>query len=147
MYHPFIEAAAMTLVDIPITLATLTAYCILVYFIVGLQASASQFLYVIPGSFFPRSLNSHFGGSIFFLLVFTIALIMKAYFRAIAAWFTDPTPAQSVAGVSLLILTLYTGYNIPEPYMVGALHWITYINVCASFHVHCTGRLVTDISL
>ena len=92
MYHPFIEAAAMTLVDIPITLATLTAYCTLVYPIVGLQASASQFLYVIPGSFFPRSLNSHFGGSIFFPLVFTIALIMKAYFRAIAAWFTDPTP-------------------------------------------------------
>ena len=59
---------------------------------------------------------------------------MKAYFRAIAAWFSDPTPAQSAAGVSLLILTLYTGYNIPEPYMIGALRWITYINVCIS---HC----------
>lgn len=47
MYHPFIEAAAVTLVDVPITVATLTAYCILVYFIVGLQASAGQFLYVI----------------------------------------------------------------------------------------------------
>jgi len=55
---------------------------------------------------------------------------MKAYFRAIAAWFGGPTPAQAVAGVSLLVLTLYTGYNIPEPYMIGALRWITYINVC-----------------
>jgi len=135
MYHPFIEAAAMTLVDIPITLATLTAYSILVYFVVGLQESAGQFLYVFPGKF-PSLINLHFEGSIFFLLVVTIALVMKAYFRAIAAWFTDPTPAQSVAGVSLLVLTLYTGYNIPEPYMVGALHWITYINVCASFHIH-----------
>jgi len=44
MYHPFIEAAAMTLVDIPITLVTLTVYSILVYFIVGLQESAGQFL-------------------------------------------------------------------------------------------------------
>jgi len=44
MYHPFIEAAAMTLVDIPITLATLTAYSIVVYFVVGLQESADQFL-------------------------------------------------------------------------------------------------------
>ena len=44
MYHPFIEAAAMTLVDIPITLATLTAYSIVLYFVVGLQESAGQFL-------------------------------------------------------------------------------------------------------
>ena len=42
MYHPFIEAAAMTLVDIPITLATLIPYSILVYFAVGLQESASH---------------------------------------------------------------------------------------------------------
>ena len=79
---------------------------------------------------FSKFISSRFGGSIFFLLVIIITLVMKAYFRAIAAWFSDPTPAQSAAGVSLLILTLYTGYNIPEPYMIGALRWITYINVC-----------------
>jgi len=84
-------------------------------------------------------ISLRFGGSIFFLLVVTIALIMKAYFRAIAACFTDPTPAQSVAGVSLLVLILYTGYNIPEPSMVGALKWITYINVRTSFRTHYTG--------
>jgi len=44
MYHPFIEAAAMTLVDIPITLVTLTVYSIVLYFVVGLQESAGQFL-------------------------------------------------------------------------------------------------------
>ena len=44
MYHPFIEAAAMTLVDIPITLLMLIPYSILVYFTVGLEQSASQFL-------------------------------------------------------------------------------------------------------
>ena len=60
---------------------------------------------------------------------------MKAYFRALAAWFTDPTPAQSAAGVTLLALTLYTGYNIPEPYMIGALRWLTYINVWTSVRV------------
>jgi hypothetical protein len=72
---------------------------------------------------------SRFERSIFFLLIITTSLIMKAYFRAIAAAFSDPTPAQAAAGVSLLALTLYTGYNIPEPYMIGALRWITYINV------------------
>ena len=56
--------------------------------------------------------------------------------RAIAAWLSDPAPAQSIVGVTLLALTLYTGYNIPEPSMVGALRWITYINVRISCHVH-----------
>jgi ATP-binding cassette subfamily G (WHITE) protein 2 (SNQ2) len=65
---------------------------------------------------------------------------MKAYFRAIAAWFSDPTPAQSAAGVTLLALTLYTGYN-SEAYMIGALRWITYINVCIDYHVHYVVRL------
>ena len=51
MYHLFIEAAAMTLVDIPIAFATLTVYSFVLYFIVGLQATASQFLSVAPGSF------------------------------------------------------------------------------------------------
>lgn len=44
MYHPFIEAASLTLVDIPITFFTISVYSLIVYFMVGLQASASQFL-------------------------------------------------------------------------------------------------------
>lgn len=47
MYHPFIEALAFTLVDLPMTFITMVAFCILIYFIVGLQQSASQFLYVL----------------------------------------------------------------------------------------------------
>ena len=74
-------------------------------------------------------INSRFDGSIFFLFVITVSLTMKAYFRAVAAAFSDPTPAQAVAGITLLALSMYTGYNIPEPYMIGALKWIAYINV------------------
>ena len=44
MYHPFIEAIAMTLIDIPITFVTLAVYCIVLYFFAGLQESAGQFL-------------------------------------------------------------------------------------------------------
>src|SRR5580693_927550 len=54
---------------------------------------------------------------------------MKAWFRAVAAAFGDPAPAQTVAGLMLLILVLYTGYAIPKPSMIGALKWISYINV------------------
>lgn len=44
MYHPFIEAVALTLVDIPITFATIMTFSLILYFMVGLQSSASQFL-------------------------------------------------------------------------------------------------------
>ena len=47
-YHPFVEAAALTLVDIPITLVTIIVYCIIIYFMVGLQRSvvrSQQFLF------------------------------------------------------------------------------------------------------
>ena len=90
-------------------------------------------------------ISSRFECSIFFLLIITIALAMKAYFRALAAWFNNPTPAQATAGVSLLILTLYTGYNIPEPSMIGALHWIVYINVRTSRHIHYTLTLIVGL--
>ena len=45
MYHPFIEAAALTIVDVPITFVTMMIFSLILYFMVGLQASASQFLW------------------------------------------------------------------------------------------------------
>ena len=127
MYHPFIESFAMTVADIPITFVTLTIYCIVLYFVVGLQASASQFLCVTDiGSVSVLTDPSH---SVFYLFIITVSLMMKAYFRTMATAFSDPAPAQALAGVSLLILTLYTGYNIPVPRMIGALRWLTYLNV------------------
>jgi hypothetical protein len=44
-----------------------------------------------------------------------MALTMKAFFRAIAAAFKNPAPAQSLAGLMVLVLVLYTGYSIPKP--------------------------------
>ncbi|KAI0035475.1 ABC-2 type transporter-domain-containing protein [Vararia minispora EC-137] len=109
MYHPFIEALALTIVDIPITFITLSLFCIILYFLVGLQESASQFF-------------------VFFLFIFSMSLAMKAWFRAVAAAFGKPAPAQTVAGILLLGLVLYTGYSIPRPSMIGALKWITWLN-------------------
>jgi ABC-type multidrug transport system permease subunit len=67
--------------------------------------------------------------STFFLFVFTMALVMKAWFRCVAAALGDPAPAQTVAGVMLLLLVLYTGYTVPKPSQIRALKWISYINV------------------
>ncbi|KAG6909483.1 hypothetical protein DXG01_017205 [Tephrocybe rancida] len=98
LYHPFIEALALTLVDVPITFITTFLFGAILYFMVGLQRTASQFF-------------------IFYLFVFAMSITMKAWFRAIAAAFKSEATAQTVAG-----------YQIPKPTMIGALRWITYIN-------------------
>ncbi|OBZ73442.1 Multidrug resistance protein CDR2 [Grifola frondosa] len=103
MYHPFVEALALTLVDLPITFVTMVIFSIILYFLVGLQQTASQFF-------------------IFLLLILTLAVTMKAWFRALAAAFQRPAPAQTIAGISVMILVLYTGYPLPQPYMIGALN-------------------------
>lgn len=46
LYHPFIEAAALTLVDIPITFITTLIFGTILYEAVRLQQSAGQFLSV-----------------------------------------------------------------------------------------------------
>lgn len=70
--------------------------------------------------------------SIFLLFTFGMTITMKAWFRSLAALFKSAAPAQAIAGLTTLILVLYTGYSIPQPYMIGALRWITYINVRSS---------------
>jgi len=44
MYHPFLEALALTIVDVPITLGIMSIFAVIIYFMVGLQRTASQFL-------------------------------------------------------------------------------------------------------
>ncbi|KAH9022164.1 pleiotropic drug resistance ABC transporter [Lactarius pseudohatsudake] len=83
MYHPFIEAAALTIVDVPITFVTIMIFSIILYFMVvahGLRHST------------------------FFLFIFTVALVLKAWFRSVAAAFGDPAPAQTFAGIMMLFL-------------------------------------------
>ncbi|KAG2033358.1 pleiotropic drug resistance ABC transporter [Suillus americanus] len=109
MYYPFIEAFAHTVVDIPITFIIQAVFCVILYFMVGLQKSASQFF-------------------IFFLVVFTMTITMNAFFRMLAASFKEESGATSMAGISVLLVSLYTGYTIPRPSMPGALRWITYLN-------------------
>ncbi|QRW13753.1 ABC-2 type transporter [Ceratobasidium sp. AG-Ba] len=109
MYHPFVEALALTAVDIPITFVTQVLFDIVLYWMTGLQRQASKFF-------------------IFVLVTVFMTLTMKAFFRALAASFGKESTAQAVAGIGILALVLYTGYTIPRPSMIGALKWITWIN-------------------
>ncbi|KAG2356782.1 pleiotropic drug resistance ABC transporter [Suillus spraguei] len=109
MYYPFIEVLAHTVVDIPVTFAIQAIFCVLLYFLVDLQRTVSQFF-------------------IFFLVVFTMTTTMKGFFRLVAAMFKEESSATSLAGISTLIFGLYTGYAIPKPSIPGALRWISYLN-------------------
>jgi ATP-binding cassette, subfamily G (WHITE), member 2, SNQ2 len=40
LYHPFVDALAMTLVDVPITFVTTVVFGVVLYFMVGLQRTA-----------------------------------------------------------------------------------------------------------
>ena len=66
--------------------------------------------------------------SIFLLFVFTAAIVMKGWFRAIAAAFPAEAAAQAFAGLSILVLAIYTGYTIPRPSIHKGLRWVTWIN-------------------
>jgi ATP-binding cassette subfamily G (WHITE) protein 2 (SNQ2) len=44
LYHPFIEAVALTLVDVPITFFISIVFSTILYELVQLQQSAGQFL-------------------------------------------------------------------------------------------------------
>ena len=70
---------------------------------------------------------------------------MKAFFRLLASLFKQESGAQSVAGVSALALVLYTGFTIPQPTMIGALRWITYINVSCYFISPFSLNLMRDL--
>jgi ATP-binding cassette, subfamily G (WHITE), member 2, SNQ2 len=90
MYHPFTEALALALADIPITFIMTLLFTVVIYPLTRLQQSASQFF-------------------IFFIFVFIATLTMKSFSRCLAAGFGSEAPAQAAAGVALLALTLYTG--------------------------------------
>ncbi|KAL0563795.1 ATP-binding cassette transporter snq2, partial [Marasmius crinis-equi] len=109
LHHPWIDQAALFLVDFPITLLQLTAFSVMVYELVQLQQSFGQFL-------------------VFLIIIVSVALAMKGWFRAVSAAFITEAPAQSLAGVSVIAFALYAGYMLPKESMVRGLHWITYVN-------------------
>jgi ATP-binding cassette subfamily G (WHITE) protein 2 (SNQ2) len=128
MYYPFIESLAHTVVDIPITFVIQGIFSVLLYFLVDLQRTAAQFLLAIFN--LQNDLEVLISpNSIFFLVVFTMTTAMKAFFRLVAAAFKEESSATSVAGIGVLVFSLYTGYTIPRLSIPGALRWITYLNV------------------
>lgn len=108
-YHPFTEAIAGVLADIPVKFCLAVAFNVIIYFLSGLQRE--------PGNFF-----------LYFLITFIVTFVMSAVFRTLAAITKTVSQAMALAGVMILALVVYTGFVLPRPSMHPWFEWIHYLN-------------------
>ncbi|TVY15202.1 ZEB2-regulated ABC transporter 1 [Lachnellula arida] len=111
-YHPFTEALAGIVADIPVKFAIATGFNVILYFLAGLRREPSQFF-------------------IFFLFNFVAILTMSQIYRSIAASTKTVSQALAIAGVVTLAIVIYTGFVIPRPLMHPWFKWISWINPVA----------------
>lgn len=111
-YHPFTEALAGIVSDIPVKFAIAVCFNIILYFLAGLKREA--------GAFF-----------IFFLFNFVAIFMMSMIFRTCAAVTKTVSQALAIAGILVLAIVIYTGFVIPRPDMHPWFKWISWINPVA----------------
>ncbi|VDC07751.1 unnamed protein product [Peniophora sp. CBMAI 1063] len=112
LYHPFAEAIASMICDLPAKILTSIGFNLVLYFMTNLRREVGPFF-------------------IFFLFSLTITMVMSVIFRTIGA--SSRTIAQAMTPTSLMLLALviYTGFVIPTPLMHGWARWINYIDPIA----------------
>ncbi|KAJ9497454.1 GTPase-activating protein [Exophiala xenobiotica] len=111
-YHPFTEAVAGIVADLPIKFCVTTVFNIVLYFLAGLRTEPSQFF-------------------IFFLFNFMAMLTMSAIFRCTAAVTKTISAALAIAGIMVLWIVIYTGFTIQRSYMHPWFKWTSWINPVA----------------
>jgi ABC-type multidrug transport system ATPase subunit len=108
-YHPYTEAFAGIVLDIPTKFMTAVAFNVVLYFLSGLRREPSQFF-------------------IFFLINYVTMFTMIAMFRTMAAITKTISQAMAISGVLILAIVVYTGFVVPVKYMHPWFSWIRYIN-------------------
>ncbi|KAF9908837.1 hypothetical protein EC991_009356 [Linnemannia zychae] len=112
MYRPSAFAIAQICVDIPLIIAQIVLFSVVLYFMAGLQLEAGKWF-------------------LFCLILFFTALCMTAFFRMWAATSATFDAASRNSGLILLALILYSGYMIPYQSMHPWFIWIFWINPLA----------------
>ncbi|KAJ5126912.1 ABC multidrug transporter C [Penicillium atrosanguineum] len=112
MYHPFTEAVASMLCDMPYKLLNAITFNVTLYFMTHLRRT--------PGAFFT-----------FLLFSFVTTLTMSMIFRTIASYSRTLSQALVPAAVLILGLVIYTGFTIPPTDMLGWSRWMNYIDPIA----------------
>jgi len=108
-YSPSAEAIADLLTDFPLKMITLIAFTIISYFMVGLKMDA--------GAFFN------------FLLFFILTIfVCKVMFNLVATMSPTISLANTIGGLLLLAIAIYSSFMIQLPSMHPWFVWIAYIN-------------------
>ncbi|ETI29379.1 hypothetical protein G647_01832 [Cladophialophora carrionii CBS 160.54] len=111
-YHPFAEAIASMICDLPNKVLTSLGFNLTLYFMTNLRRT--------PGHFF-----------VFLLFTFTCTLTMSMYFRCIGALSRSLPEALVPASLFSLALAIYTGFTIPIKDMHPWFRWLNYLNPVA----------------
>lgn len=108
-YHPYTEAIAGIVSDIPVKFVQAVGFNIILYFMSGLRREAAQFF-------------------LYFLITYVSTFVMSAVFRTMAALTKTVSQAMALSGVLVLAIVIYTGFVIAVPNMHPWFSWIRWIN-------------------
>ncbi len=111
-YHPFSEAIASMICDLPNKIITSVFFNLGLYFMTNLRRT--------PEAFFT-----------FYLFSFVCVLTMSMLFRSIGALSRTLAGAMAPASVLILALIIYTGFTVPIRDMHPWFRWINYIDPVA----------------
>ena len=111
-YHPFAEAMASMLCELPNKIGTTILFDLTLYFMTNLRRTPSHFF-------------------VFFLFTFMCTLTMSMYFRSIAALSRTLSQAMAPAAIFILALVIYTGFAIPTRDMHPWFRWINWLDPVA----------------
>ncbi|KFY50876.1 hypothetical protein V496_09128 [Pseudogymnoascus sp. VKM F-4515 (FW-2607)] len=111
-YHPFAEAIASMICDMPNKIISSIFFNLTLYFMTNLKRT--------PGAFFT-----------FILFGFSCVMAMSMFFRSIGSMARSLPEALGPAAVIILALIIYTGFTIPTVDMHPWFRWINYIDPVA----------------
>ncbi|OAA59699.1 ABC-2 type transporter [Niveomyces insectorum RCEF 264] len=111
-YHPSAEAVASMLCSMPNKIADSIIFNIIIYFMTDLRRE--------PGAFF-----------FFWLISFSTVLVMSMIFRTIGSASRSLFQALVPAGLLMLDLIIFTGFVLPQRYMLGWSRWLNYLDPLA----------------
>jgi ATP-binding cassette subfamily G (WHITE) protein 2 (PDR) len=111
-YHPFSEAIASMICDLPNKIVSSIFFNLTLYFMTGLKRT--------PSAFFT-----------YLLFSFLCVLAMSMLFRSIGALSRTLSQAMAPAAMIILALVIYTGFTIPTRDMHPWFRWINFIDPVA----------------
>ncbi|KAL3232856.1 Protein SNQ2 [Nakaseomyces bracarensis] len=135
LYHPAAEALGSTIANFPFRMIGMTCFLIIIYFLSHLNRTAGSFFRV-------------------YLFLTMCSESINALFELIAAACDNIAQANSISGIVMMSISLYSTYMIQLPSMHPWFKWISYIlpiryafesMLLAEFHgrhMNCGGTLV-----